>query len=46
MPLVIGDVLETNDIDLTFNRPGRISRTADDLLEQHGVQFDRDSTIE
>jgi len=33
------DALETNDIDLTYNRLGRISRTADELLEQRDIQL-------
>jgi integrase len=41
--LAISDALETNDIDLTFNRLQRIARTADGVLEEQGIELDPDS---
>jgi hypothetical protein len=37
------DALEQNDIDLTFNRLDRISRTTDELLGQQSIELDRGS---
>ena len=41
--LAIHDALETNNLDLVFNRLGRISATANELMEQHGIRFDYNS---
>lgn len=43
MSLAITDALEQNDIDLTFNRLERISRTTDELLDEQGIASDRQS---
>jgi len=39
--LAITDTLEQNDLDLTFNRLERISRTSGELPDEQGISFDR-----
>jgi hypothetical protein len=41
--LAITDALEQNDLDLTFNRLERISRTTDELLEEQRIELGRGS---